>query len=106
MKPELQGKLMVAMLVSVLAFGFGTGTILVTGQYQALNTTTFDTNTPDLPPIYTNTNNMNTGNTSGSSNTPSTPSTPSTSDNPTGGQNGGQNPSNNPPSSNNTTQNQ
>jgi hypothetical protein len=31
MKPETKGKLMVAMVVSILAFGIGTGTVLVTG---------------------------------------------------------------------------
>ncbi|MCE5214553.1 MAG: hypothetical protein LLF83_07540 [Methanobacterium sp.] len=35
MKPETQGKLMVAMLVSIMAFGFGTGTVMVTGHLNS-----------------------------------------------------------------------
>jgi hypothetical protein len=32
MNPELQGKLMVAMLISILAFGMGTAAVLISGQ--------------------------------------------------------------------------
>ncbi len=39
MKPEVQGKLMVAMLVSVAAFDSGTGTVLITGTLPAMNST-------------------------------------------------------------------
>ena len=71
MKPETQGKLMVAMVVSILAFGFGTVAVLLTGQYQTLDSTTTlnTTKQSDLPPI-TNTN-QNNQNTSTSQNSPS-----------------------------------
>ncbi|HOI71149.1 MAG TPA: hypothetical protein PLC38_02560 [Methanobacterium sp.] len=100
MKPEVQGKLMVAMLVSVVAFGFGTGTVLITGTLPAMNSTNmFNTSqNSDLPVIYdTNQNNMDTTDSPGTQETP-TPGTP------TGGSStGGSNQNNNPPSSNNTT---
>ena len=55
MKPEIQGKLMVAMVVSVLAFGFGTGTVLVAGHYQINNTpNTLNTTQPGDFPYLTN----------------------------------------------------
>ena len=43
MNPETQGKLMVAMVISILAFGTGTGTVLVTGLTN--NQTTLNLNT-------------------------------------------------------------
>lgn len=108
MKPELQGKLMIAMLISIMAFGFGTGTVFITGMYQTLDPTTTPNNTTqqsDLPVIqnYNPNNNVNTN----SSRTPSNPSTPSTPTNSSSGQSGGQsggqsNQNNNPGSSNNT----
>jgi hypothetical protein len=102
MKPEIQGRLMVAMFVSIIAFGFGTGTILITGQLPNLDSTNMFNNTQnsDLPVIYdTNQNNMDT------SDTPSTPDTPSTTPSTTtDGQTGGQdNQNDNPTSANNTT---
>lgn len=69
MKAETQGKLMVAMVISLLAFGFGTGTILVTGHYQDKNssTTLNVTKQGDFPYITNNRNYIN--------NTPSSSST-------------------------------
>lgn len=104
MKPELQGKLMVAMLVSIIAFGFGTGTVLVTGQFPSLDPPNMSNTTQnsDLPAIYDTNENSNIGTTDTGS-TPETPTSPST---PTGGQSSGQdNQNDNPPSSNNTTTN-
>ena len=78
MKPETKGKLMVAMVVSILAFGIGTGTVLVTGLYlnmsnpfnMTLNNTTNQTNLTNVnPSIQANNNNNNNVNT-----TPSTSS--------------------------------
>ena len=53
MNPETQGKLMVAMLVSILAFGTGTGTVLVTGLNHNQNALNFINNTKqsELPVI-------------------------------------------------------
>lgn len=104
MKPETQGKLMVAMLVSLLAFGFGTGTILLTGQYQTSNpTTSFNTTKQSDLPVIPNSNqnkvDTTTPSTPSTSNNPSTPSTPTDSDS------GQSNQNNNPGSSNNTTRN-
>lgn len=100
MKAEIQGKLMVAMLVSIMAFGFGTGTVLVTGQFPSLDSPNMfnTTQNSDLPAIYDSNQYSNTGTTDTS--TPKTPTSPST---PTGGQSNSQdNQNNNPPSSNNT----
>ncbi len=94
MKQEIQGKLMVAMLVSIMAFGLGTGTVLVTGQFPSLDSqNTFNTTqNSDLPAIYDSNQYSNTGTTD-----TSTPETP------TGGQSNSQdNQNDNPPSSNNT----
>ncbi len=94
MKPEIQGKLMVAMVVSLMAFGFGTGTVLVTGQFPSLDSpNTFNTTqNSDLPAIYDSNQYSNTDT--------STPETPTS---PTGGQSNSQdNQNDNPPSSNNT----
>ncbi|HEY0196767.1 MAG TPA: hypothetical protein VGC02_04245 [Methanobacterium sp.] len=106
MKPELQGKLIVAMLVSIMAFGLGTGTVFVTGMYQTLDPTTTlnTTQQSDFPVIQNNNpnNNMNTN----TSRTPSNPSTPSTPTDSGNGQSGGQsNQNNSPGTSNNTTRN-
>jgi len=101
MKAEIQGKLMVAMLVSIMAFGFGTGTILVTGQFPSLDSPNMfnTTQNSDLPAIYDSNQYSNTSTTDTS--TPETPTSPST---PTGGQSNSQdNGNDNPPSSNNTT---
>ena len=83
MKAEIQGKLMVAMLVSIMAFGFGTGTVLVTGQFPSLDSPNMfnTTQNSDLPAIYDSNQYSNTGTTDTS--TPETPTSPST---PTGGQ--------------------
>ena len=102
MKPEIQGKLIVAMLVSVVAFGFGTGIVLITGTLPAMNSTNmFNTSqNSDLPVIYnTNQNNMNTTYSNGTQETPDTPSGGSS----TGEQSGGSNQNNPNPSTNNTT---
>ena len=77
-KPETKGKLMVVMIVSILAFGIGTGTVMVTGLYlnmsnpfnMTLNNTTNQTNLTNVnPSIQANNNNNNNVNT-----TPSTSS--------------------------------
>ncbi len=104
---------MVAMVISILAFGLGTGTVLVTGQFQTLNplTTLNDTQNSDLPVIYDqNANNRNTqqspssssdddstspSNPSNSNNNPNTPSNPSSPKNNGTGQNN--NPTNSTP---------
>ena len=76
MKPETQGKLMVAMVVSILAFGIGTGTVLVTGLYlnmsnpfnMTLNQTNLTNQTNQtIPSVQTN-NNINTAPSTSSSN--------------------------------------
>ena len=68
MKPETQGKLMVGMVISILAFGLGTATILVTGNLPTLNTTTTLNNTTNSDfPIVSN-NDQNIENTSTSQN--------------------------------------
>lgn len=61
MKAETQGKLMVAMVISLLAFGFGTGTILVTCHYQDNNSsnTINVTKQGDFPYITNNRNYIN-----------------------------------------------
>jgi hypothetical protein len=77
MKPETQGKLMVAMLVSILAFGLGTATVLVAGHLQTNQSTNLNT-TPqsDFPIIpntrENNTNNLSTNSASNGVNNPST----------------------------------
>lgn len=108
MRPETQGKMMVAMVVSLIAFGLGTGTVLVTGQFNNLTPALTFNSTPqgDLPVVY---NQGSNGLNSGSSPTVNNPSTPSTSS--SGGSSssgsstsGGQSNQNNPSSGNNTTQ--
>lgn len=85
MKPETRGKMMVAMLVSLLAFGCGTGTVLITGSFQPFNSTsTVNTTAPDLPPVYTNQNSIDTDS------SPSTDNKPSSTSGQTGGQSNGQ----------------
>lgn len=54
MKPDTQGKLMVAMMVSILAFGFGTGTVLVTGHLETNSSITLNTTTPGDFPVISN----------------------------------------------------
>lgn len=62
MNPETQGKLMVAMIISVLAFGFGTTAVLLTGHYQNINTvsTLNTTQQSDFPVVPNNQNSLNT----------------------------------------------
>ena len=101
MNPETQGKLMVAMLISILAFGLGTGTVLVTGLNNNQNTlNTMNTTKQSELPIIFNTNQIDNLNSSNNQNTAQNDETP------TGGnseQNNGQSTNNNPPSNNNTT---
>jgi hypothetical protein len=62
MNPELQGKLMVAMLISILAFGMGTAAVLISGQYKNINTisTMNTTKQSDFPVVPSSTqNNLN-----------------------------------------------
>ncbi len=71
MKPETQGKLMVAMLISILAFGLGTVVVLLTGQYNHLDSTiTFNTTKQSEMPIIPNTNQRNSNTTTITSNQP------------------------------------
>lgn len=83
MKPETQGKLMVAMTISILAFGLGTGTVLLTGHYQYLDTpTTLNNSTQsDFPVISNNQNSISTSNNQSSENTQSSTNNPSTNNN-------------------------
>lgn len=79
MKEELKGKAAVALLISLIAFGFGTGASMFTGfnlkntEYPGLNIST----PSDLPIVYNvkNTTNPNTTNTQTTVQTPTTPST-------------------------------
>jgi len=102
MNPETQGKLMVAMLISILAFGTGTGTVLITGlnhNQNSLNTLN-TTKQSEFPIIYnTNQNNLDTQNTQ---------NTEQNIDQTTGGNNGqsnGQTNNNNPSGNYNNTTN-
>lgn len=54
MKPETEGKLMVAMLISILAFGFGTGAVMVTGHLESNSPITLNTSTPADFPVISN----------------------------------------------------
>ncbi|MGO9388428.1 MAG: hypothetical protein ACLPWD_10375 [Methanobacterium sp.] len=75
-KPETKGKLMVVMIVSILAFGIGTGTVMVTGLYlnmtnpfnMTLNNTTNQTNITNVNPSIQTNNNINTTPSTSSSN--------------------------------------
>ncbi len=79
MREELKGKAAVALVISLIAFGFGTGASMFTGfnlkntEYPGLNIST----PSDLPVVYNvkNTTNPNTTNTQTTVQTPSTPST-------------------------------
>ena len=79
MREELKGKAAVALVISLIAFGFGTGASLFTGfnlkntEYPGLNIST----PSDLPIVYNvkNTTNPNTTNTQTTVQTPSNPST-------------------------------
>lgn len=79
MREELKGKAAVALVISLIAFGFGTGASMFTGfnlentEYPGLNIST----PSDLPVVYNvkNTTNPNTTNTQTIVQTPSTPST-------------------------------
>jgi len=78
MREELKGKAAVALVISLIAFGFGTGASMFTGfnlkntEYPGLNIST----PSDLPVVYNvkNTTNPNTTNTQTTVQTP-TPST-------------------------------
>jgi len=79
MREELKGKAVVALVISLIAFGFGTGASMLTGfnlkntEYPGLNIST----PSDLPIVYNvkNTTDPNTTNTQTTVQTPSTPST-------------------------------
>jgi hypothetical protein len=79
MREELKGKAAVALVISLIAFGFGTGASMFTGfnlkntEYPGLNIST----PSDLPIVYNvkNTTNPNTTNTQTTVQTPTTPST-------------------------------
>ncbi|MGZ4857223.1 MAG: hypothetical protein ACXVZU_02520 [Methanobacteriaceae archaeon] len=62
MRPETNGKLAVGLIVSLLAFGLGTGTAIFSGfnSYSNNLTTTNITPPGELPPIFTTTNPINT----------------------------------------------
>jgi hypothetical protein len=67
MKPETQSKLMVAMLVSIMAFGFGTGTVMVTGHLNTNPSITFNnTQQSEFPIISNSPDNYNNSSTSNS----------------------------------------
>jgi hypothetical protein len=62
MRPKTKGRVAVGLIVSLLAFGLGTGTAIFSGynQYQS-NLTFINTTQPgELPPIFTTTNPINT----------------------------------------------
>lgn len=65
MNPETQGKLMVAMVISILAFGTGTGTVLVTGLTNNQTSLNFNTTKQSEFPVipYINQYSQNTSST-------------------------------------------
>ena len=68
MKPEIQGKLMVAMLISIIAFGFGTGTVMLTGHLNTNPSITFNTTQQSEFPIISNSSENNDNSTTSNSN--------------------------------------
>ena len=69
MNAEIQGRLVVVMIVSLLAFGFGTSSILIAGAFIKFNTTnTLNTpNTGEFPITYTGRSTNNIQNTASTS---------------------------------------
>jgi hypothetical protein len=62
MRPETNGKVAVGLIVSLLAFGLGTGTAIFSGYNNySTNLTQINITPPgELPPIFTTTNPTNT----------------------------------------------
>lgn len=105
MRPETQGKIMVAMVVSIVAFGLGTGAILVSGQFNSMNPALTFNSTPqgDLPVIYdTSKSDTNSGKTSTVTN-PSTSTSGSSSSSGSSTSGGQSNQNTNTSSSNSTS---
>jgi hypothetical protein len=76
MRPETKGKATAALVISLLAFGFGTGAGMLTGF--TLNGTDYPqinfTQPSKIPVIFTNTTTNNSNQASVKTNTPSSPS--------------------------------
>jgi hypothetical protein len=82
MKPETKGRVAVGLIISLLAYGLGTGTAIFSGYNNySINITQTNTTPPgELPPIFTTNNNTNT-NQNIPSNVQSNPPTNSAKDN-------------------------
>jgi hypothetical protein len=99
MKQETQGKIFVGMIISVLAFGFATGTGIFIGANPLNSIGVLNlTNQGEFPAIYTTPNNVGTTN---KANTTQTTQTKTTT--PTTRQNSSETPTK--PVSNNTSNN-
>lgn len=104
MNPEIKGKFVVALIVSLIAFGFGTGASMFTDfKFYTPNSSNYTIKQPsDLPVVYNVKNNTQT-NTTPTNTQPSTDTSSNTQDvynepstnNPTNPQTGGNQSSNN-----------
>lgn len=82
MKAELKAKATVALVISLIAFGCGTGASLFTGNFKLTNNDTYDLNlTPpsELPVVYNMDKIKQNNNTNTQNNSPQTPSSSSSS---------------------------
>jgi hypothetical protein len=61
MKPKTKGRVAVGLIISIIAFGLGTGTAMFSGYYKyQTNLDINNTTQPgELPPIFTTTNPLN-----------------------------------------------
>ncbi|MCC7549864.1 MAG: hypothetical protein KO316_00010 [Methanobacterium sp.] len=107
MREDIKGKATVALVVSLLAFGCGTGASIFSGFdiFPSTDNSSFSLNTStDLPIIY-NVEDSNTTNTTPATNTETTVQTSSSSSQDVYEENTQSNPSQPQPSTNTTTNN-
>jgi len=61
MRAKTKGRVAVGLILSLIAFGLGTGTAIISGHNQYPSNLTINTTPPsELPPIFTTTNPTNT----------------------------------------------